>query len=149
MDFGEILKLWDAKAGTPSAVDAVRGDGKDEPRERRLTKKDIDALPVDARLDLHGLTAAEAEDALASFFAAAERGVRDGGALVGLVSRYYSVGQLAAAKAVEILVQHRAPKDIPIETLKRFALIINMQVARKLQIYPPITMLNYAEIVTN
>lgn len=82
-------------------------------------------------------------------FAAAERGVREGGALVGLVSRYYSVGQLAAAKAVEILVQHRAPKDIPIETLKRFALIINMQVARKLQIYPPITMLNYAEIVTN
>jgi len=74
VDFGEILKLWDAKAGTPSAVDAVRGDGKDEPRERRLTKKDIDALPVDARLDLHGLTAAEAEDALASFFAAAERG---------------------------------------------------------------------------
>lgn len=81
-------------------------------------------------------------------FAAAERGVREGGALVGLVSRYYSVGQLAAAKAVEILVHGKAPKDIPIETLKRFSLIINMRVARTLQIYPPITMLNYAEIVT-
>lgn len=82
-------------------------------------------------------------------FAAAERGVREGGALVGLVSRYYSVGQLAAAKAVEILVHGKNPKDIPIETLKRFSLIINMQVARQLQIYPPITMLNYAEIVTS
>ncbi len=82
-------------------------------------------------------------------FAAAERGVREGGALVGLVSRYYSVGQLAAAKAVEILVEGKAPKDVPIETLKRFSLIINMRVARTLQIYPPITMLNYAEIVTS
>ncbi|HPB66425.1 MAG TPA: Smr/MutS family protein [Spirochaetales bacterium] len=74
MDFGEILKLWDAKTGAAALAEAGRGDGKDGPKERRLTKKELDALPVDARLDLHGLTAAEAEDALASFFAAAERG---------------------------------------------------------------------------
>ena len=78
MDFGEILRLWDAKSGTaPGGAqggDADRGYGKDEPRERGLTKKQIDALPVDARLDLHGLTALEAEEELSSFFAAAERG---------------------------------------------------------------------------
>lgn len=82
-------------------------------------------------------------------FAAAELGVREGGALVGLVSRYYSVGQLAAAKAIEILVQKRKPADVPIETLKRFSLIINMRIAKTLGIYPPIAMLNYAEIVTS
>lgn len=63
MDFGEILKLWDAKTGAAALAEAGRGDGKDGPKERRLTKKELDALPVDARLDLHGLTAAEAEDA--------------------------------------------------------------------------------------
>ncbi len=82
-------------------------------------------------------------------FAAAELGVREGGALVGLVSRYYSVGQLAAAKAIEVLVQKKKPQDVPIETLKRFSLIINMRIAKSLGIYPPIAMLNYAEVVTS
>ncbi|GGF89269.1 peptide ABC transporter substrate-binding protein [Azorhizobium oxalatiphilum] len=81
-------------------------------------------------------------------FGAAELAIREGGALVGLVSRYYSVGQLAGTKAVEILVNGRAPGTIPIETLKRFSLIINMRIAKSLGIYPPIAMLNYAELVT-
>ncbi|WP_238119661.1 MULTISPECIES: ABC transporter substrate-binding protein [unclassified Xanthobacter] len=81
-------------------------------------------------------------------FGATEFFLRQGLGLVGLVSRYYSVGQLAGSKAAEILVNHRAPRTIPIETLRRFALIINMSVARQLGAYPPIAMLNYAEVVT-
>ncbi|MFG1301091.1 ABC transporter substrate-binding protein [Xanthobacter sp. V3C-3] len=81
-------------------------------------------------------------------FGATEFFLREGLGLVGLVSRYYSVGQLAASKAVEILVQKVPPKDIPIETLRRFALIINMNIAKKLGVYPPIAMLNYAEVIT-
>lgn len=81
-------------------------------------------------------------------FGAAELSVRSGGVLVGLVSRYYSVGQLAAAKAVDILVNRKPASSIPIETLKRFSLIVNMEVARNLGgVYPPIDMLNYAEII--
>lgn len=80
-------------------------------------------------------------------FGSTEVFLREGDGLVGLVSRYYSVGQLAASKAVEILVEQRAPGDIPIETLKRFALIINMRVAKALGVYPPIVMLNYAEVL--
>ena len=75
--------------------------------------------------------------------------VRQGGALVGLISRYHSVGQLAAAKAVDILVHRKAPADIPIETLKRFSLLINMRTAKQLGgVYPPIDMLNYAEVIS-
>ncbi len=81
-------------------------------------------------------------------FGAAELAIREGGALVGLVSRYYSVGQLAGTKAVEILSHGTSPSRIPIETLKRFSLIINMRIAKSLGIYPPIAMLNYAELVT-
>ncbi|MEJ8571565.1 ABC transporter substrate-binding protein [Microbaculum marinum] len=81
-------------------------------------------------------------------FGAAELAVREGGALVALVSRYYSVGQLAASKAIKILTQGVPPEQIPIETLSRFSLIINMEVAKELELYPPIEMLNYAEVLT-
>lgn len=102
MDFGEILKLWDAQerpaprpgvtrsAGKAGATknpvaeaqtgwlerygvpDPVRDEGEEEP-EPRLSRRDIDLMPVDASLDLHGMTGREAEAALASFFATAER----------------------------------------------------------------------------
>jgi len=102
VDFGEILKLWDAQeqpasrsvvppsAGKPATrknpvaevqadwlerygvPDPVRGDGEGSP-EPRLSRRDIDLMPIDASLDLHGMTGREAEAALASFFATAER----------------------------------------------------------------------------
>lgn len=81
-------------------------------------------------------------------FGAAELAIRQGGALVALISRYYSVGQLAASKAVKILRNEVPVGQIPIETLKRFSLIINMPVAKQLELYPPIDMLNYAEVLT-
>jgi putative ABC transport system substrate-binding protein len=80
-------------------------------------------------------------------FGAAELAIREGGALAGLVCRYYSVGQLTAAKAEQILVQKADPATIPVETLKRFSLIINIGVARALELYPPLAMLNYAEVL--
>ena len=80
-------------------------------------------------------------------FGAAELAVREGGALVGLVSRYYSVGQLAGMKAVQILKHAQQPGRLPVETLKRFSLLINVRVARQLQMYPPLDMLNYAEVI--
>lgn len=80
-------------------------------------------------------------------FGAAELAVRSGGALVGLISRYHSVGQLAGAKALAILAQGQAPGTLPVETLQRFSLLINMQVAHQLRLYPPIDMLNYAEVI--
>lgn len=80
-------------------------------------------------------------------FGAAELAIREGGALTGLISRYYSVGQLAGQKAVAILAEGADPGQLPIETLNRFALIINMSVARALEVYPPLTMLDYAELI--
>lgn len=81
-------------------------------------------------------------------FGAAELAVRSGGALVGLVSRYRSVGQLAAARAIDILENRKPASSLPIETLKRFSLIVNLRTAKDLGgVYPPIDMLNYAEII--
>ncbi|GAB5375715.1 MAG: ABC transporter substrate-binding protein [Acuticoccus sp.] len=70
-------------------------------------------------------------------------------ALISLVSRYYSLGQLNGYKAEQILVGGVAPQDIPIETLQRFALIINMPLAKELELYPPLGMLSYANVLSD
>jgi putative ABC transport system substrate-binding protein len=81
-------------------------------------------------------------------FSATEGPIHDADALMGLVSRYYNVGQFAGYKAEQILVHKKHPKDIPIETLKRFSFIINMKTAKKLGFYPPIMILKFAEVIT-
>ena len=69
------------------------------------------------------------------------------GALLGLVSHYYNVGQFAAYKAEQILVGRTPPTQIPVETLTRFSLQINLRVARRLDVLPPLDMFNYAELI--
>lgn len=82
-------------------------------------------------------------------FGATELAIRSGGAVTGLVCRYYSVGQLAASKAEQILVGGLNPDLIPVETLKRFSLIVNMPLAKAFGLYPPLAMLNYAEVIVD
>lgn len=80
-------------------------------------------------------------------FSATEIALREGKALFGLVSRYENVGRLTARMAEQILVQKIHPKDIPIETLARFSYIVNMTVAAELDFYPPLKVVNYAEVI--
>ena len=79
-------------------------------------------------------------------FASTEQ-LMSAGALLGLVSRYYSVGQFAAFKAQQILAGQVPASRIPIETLTRFSLQINLAAARRLDILPPLEMFNYAELI--
>jgi putative ABC transport system substrate-binding protein len=73
--------------------------------------------------------------------------VVDSNALLGLVSKYYDVGKLTAIQAERILVDHTRPADIPIESLSRFSLIVNMAVARRLELYPPMSLINIVNVV--
>ena len=81
-------------------------------------------------------------------FASTEQ-LMQAGALSGLVSRYYSVGEFTAHKAEQILVGKQQPSEIPIETLKRFSYQIRISAAEKLKLPPPLPMFNYAEIITD
>ena len=81
-------------------------------------------------------------------FASTEQ-LMQAGALSGLVSRYYSVGEFTAHKAEQILVGKRQPSEIAIETLKRFSYQIRISAAEKLKLPPPLPMFNYAEIITD
>lgn len=80
-------------------------------------------------------------------FASTEQ-LMQAGALSGLVSRYYNVGQLTAYKAEQILVGRQSPASIPVEPLKRFSYQIRMPAARKLNLPPPLPMMGYAELIT-
>jgi putative ABC transport system substrate-binding protein len=72
---------------------------------------------------------------------------RKSNALLAVASRYYSVGKLAGFQAKNILIKKLAPINLPILSLSRYSYVINMQTARKLRLYPPISVLRYAEIV--
>ncbi|MDH2434866.1 ABC transporter substrate-binding protein [Pokkaliibacter sp. MBI-7] len=80
-------------------------------------------------------------------FTGTELEIRDGDAMFGLVSRYDLVGRLAASKAEKILFEGQSAANIPIETLNRFSYLIKMPVARRLQLYPPVLLLDYAEVL--
>jgi len=80
-------------------------------------------------------------------FASTEQ-LMQAGALSGLVSRYYNVGQLTAYKAEQILVNKMPAASIPVETLKRFSYQIRMPAARRLNLPPPLPMMGYAELIT-
>jgi len=78
---------------------------------------------------------------------ATEGPIRDDGAFVGLVSNYYNAGAFAAHKAEQILVGKQAAGRLPIETLQRFALVINMSAAIQLGLYPPLDLIRIAELL--
>jgi len=73
--------------------------------------------------------------------------VRESKALVSVAARYYDVGRLAAEQARKVLQDGADPGRLPIARMTRFAITINMGVARQLRKIPPIELLQVAEIV--
>lgn len=80
-------------------------------------------------------------------FTATELELFNGKALLGLVARYKSLGQLAGYMIERILIQNVAPAALPIQRLTRFTYGVRMSIARKVGIYPPMSVLDYAEII--
>lgn len=92
------------------------------------------------------LTAAAIDNHLATF-AATETPLRDAQAMFGLVSNYYTLGKFTAYKAEHILLHGLKPSDIPIETMKKFSLLLRIGVANAIGLYPPVNIVRYAEII--
>ena len=80
-------------------------------------------------------------------FTSTEPFIRDSNALFGLVCRYYNIGQFTGRKAEQILREGAKTGDLPVETLNRYSLLVNMRAANRLKLYPPMNMLRYAEAV--
>lgn len=73
--------------------------------------------------------------------------VRESQALISIAARYYDVGRLAGEQAEKILLGGISAGDLPVAQMTDFAVVINMDVARKLQLFPPIDLLQVAETV--
>lgn len=124
-------------AGVPATIARMRADG-----------ADWLYLPPDSYLNTQArrvVVPAALQAGLPPF--ASTEPLMAAGALVGLVGRYVNVGQFAAYKAEQILVQRRPPQQIPVETLSRLALQIRLPVARRLGLLPPLAMFDYAEMI--
>src|SRR3546814_17180076 len=59
--------------------------------------------------------------------------VRESEALISVAARYYDVGRLAGGQAEKILVEGMSAVALPVAQMTNFAIVINMDVARKLQ----------------
>jgi putative ABC transport system substrate-binding protein len=73
--------------------------------------------------------------------------VKDSHGLIALASPYYNVGQLAGRQAERILVEGETPGDLEVVGLDRFTVLINIDTAAMLGLYPPMLLLRYAEII--
>lgn len=81
-------------------------------------------------------------------FAAAEAPVVKAKALFGVVNKYEDVGRFTAYRAAQILFEGKPAGDLPIELPRRFSYLINLDVARELGRYPPLKLLDAAELTT-
>ena len=67
--------------------------------------------------------------------------------LMAVANRYYNVGRLAGNQAAKVLVDGEVPGSLPIASLSRYSMFINMDVAKQLKLYPSIQLLRFAELV--
>ncbi|MGI9311710.1 MAG: ABC transporter substrate-binding protein [bacterium] len=82
-------------------------------------------------------------------FAAIEPFLQNSRAMFGLVTDYYTMGRLAASQAERILVDKQDPMNLPVASLARYKLWINIDVARELGAYPPMNMISIADFQTS
>ncbi len=92
------------------------------------------------------LTQAAIDNRLATF-ASTETPLREARAMFGLVSNYYTLGKFTAYKAEQILRHGVRAGEIPIETMKKFSLLLRIGVANQIGLYPPVNIVKYAEII--
>jgi putative ABC transport system substrate-binding protein len=145
------------KAGFSLQLEAVPLDAKLQPttdgvvtamRALLAKKPQFIYIPSDSFMIKNAnLVVQEADAARVPVFAATEAPIRYDGALLGLVSNYFNVGELAAFKADQILSGKATAQQIPIESLNRFTYLINMGAAKQLGIYPPMSLFKVAELV--
>ena len=80
-------------------------------------------------------------------FASTEVMLASSDALFGLVAPYQKVGRFTASKVERILFGNEAVESIPVEILPEFSYQIRADVARDLEIYPSLSLLDYAEVI--
>jgi putative tryptophan/tyrosine transport system substrate-binding protein len=136
----------------PAPLDALgRPDGAAVPELVHQAKREgADFLYIGpdsfTAVNADALTSAAREDGLPSF-ASTEAPLRTSWPMMGLVSNYFTLGKLTGRQAQRILLEGADPASLPVASLSRHSLMLNMPVVRALGIFPPMRMLTIAEIL--
>ncbi|WP_325001830.1 ABC transporter substrate-binding protein [Ramlibacter sp.] len=138
----ETVPLDPAGNPDPTALPAI---------VRRIAAQKVDFLYVPPSTFLafthRDLLTQAALEAKVPTFCSTESVVRQARCMFGLFSNGSNIGRFAAYKAVQVLADRTPVERIPAETLQRFSLLINMPTAKALQLYPPLGLLNVAEVI--
>ncbi len=114
----------------------------------RKDSTDLIYIPSDGFLIANTKLVGEAlKDIDIPSFSPAESFILEGNVLMGLVARFYQVGQYTGYKAEQILVKKTPVGKIPVDRLNSFFFIIRKDTFNRIGLYPPINMLKYAEII--
>lgn len=73
--------------------------------------------------------------------------VRESQAYISIAANDYDVGLLAGKQIYKILKGEKKAGEIPVAAISKFAYVINMQTAEKIELYPSLEMLKVAELV--
>lgn len=73
--------------------------------------------------------------------------VRGNGALISVAARYREIGRLAADQANRMLSGDVPADGVPVARMTDFAVVVNLDTARALGLYPPIGLLQIVETV--
>ncbi len=76
-----------------------------------------------------------------------ENTVTDSNALLSVAARYEDVGKLAGEQALMILKEGKKPGDLPVRSVSRYTYLVNMKVAKRLNLYPSVEILQFAELI--
>jgi len=76
-----------------------------------------------------------------------EEAAQEGDALISVAASYYEVGRLAGQQVEKILVGGTRPGDLPVARMTEFAITVNLSMARDIGLFPPVSLLQIAEVV--
>ena len=130
-------------------------DGKPKPESIPVRMADLRAAGVDfiylgssSFLDVHrDIFTKSAVDHGMPVLSPYERLVRDSHALMSIAARYQDVGALAGRQAKSILVDGKKPGDLPVLSVDQYAYVVNMTTAKRLNMFPSVEILQFAETV--
>ncbi len=152
----EIANLADEMGFELVALELELGaDGKPNPESVPVRMAELKAAGVDfiylgssSFLDVHSdLFTQSAVDHGIPVLSPYERLVRDSHALLSIAARYQDVGELAGRQVKSILVDGKNPGDLPILSVDQYAYVVNMTTAKKLNMFPSVEILQFAETV--
>lgn len=130
-------------------------DGKPKPQSIPVKMAELKAAGVDfiylgssSFLDVHrDLFTASAVEHGIPVLSPYERLVRNSHALLSIAARYEDVGMIAGRQAKSILIDGKIPGDLPVLSVDKYAYVVNMTTAKKLNLFPSVEILQFAETV--